>query len=145
MTNAISRPIAPTTSPSPARPAGLPKMAYWLTTGLVAIAFIAPGVGNLARLPHIAADMAHLGYPPYVMSILGVWKILGAVAILVPGFPRVKEWAYAGMIFDLTGAAVSRMVVGDGVVKTIIPIAIASVVIASWALRRRTQNTSGPR
>jgi uncharacterized membrane protein YphA (DoxX/SURF4 family) len=92
-------------------------------------------VANLVRVSHIASDMGHLGYPSYFMSILGVWKVLGAAAILVPGFPRLKEWAYAGMMFDLSGAAISRVAVGDGAVKTIIPIIISLVVAASWALR----------
>jgi hypothetical protein len=131
MTDVVSR----TLSPAPAERTRLRKAAYWLATSLVAVAFIAPGLGNLARVPHIAGDMQHLGYPLYFMSILGLWKILGAAAVLAPGFPRLKEWAYAGMIFDLSGAAVSRLVVGDGVAKTIIPLAIASVVLTSWALR----------
>ena len=88
---------------------------YWLVTGIVAIAFVVPGIGNLVHAPQIAGDMARLGYPSYFLNILGTWKILGAIAIMVPGFARIKEWAYAGMIFDLTGAAISRAVSGDGV------------------------------
>jgi len=108
---------------------------YWIATVICALAFAVPGVANLLRLPHIAHDMYHLGYPDYFMSILGAWKMLAAVAILAPKFPRLKEWAYAGMIFDLTGAAISRAAGGDGVVTVIIPLAIAAVVVASWALR----------
>jgi uncharacterized membrane protein YphA (DoxX/SURF4 family) len=119
----------------PAERARVRRTAYWLATGVASVAFVAPGVANLVRVPHIASDMGHLGYPSYFMSILGVWKVLGAAAILVPGFPRLKEWAYAGMMFDLSGAAISRVAVGDGAVKTIIPIIISLVVAASWALR----------
>jgi uncharacterized membrane protein YphA (DoxX/SURF4 family) len=111
------------------------KIGYWPATGLAALAFVVPGVGNLARVPHIAEDMAHLGYPPYFLTVLGTWKIAGAVAIVVPRFPRLKEWAYAGMMFDLTGAAVSRAASENGAVTVIVPLAIAVVVVVSWALR----------
>jgi uncharacterized membrane protein YphA (DoxX/SURF4 family) len=110
-------------------------IGYWVATGLAALLFAVPGIGNLARVPQIAQDMAHLGYPTYFLSILGTWKILGALAIVVPALPRLKEWAYAGMIFDLTGAAVSRAASGDGASMVIAPLAIAGLVVASWALR----------
>ena len=111
------------------------RVQYWILTGVAAALFVIPGIANLLRIPHIAHDMAHLGYPAYFMGILGTWKLLAAAAILVPGLPRLKEWAYAGMIFDLTGAAISRAVVGDGALSVAVPLAIAAVVVASWALR----------
>src|SRR6185437_15664289 len=110
-------------------------IGYWVTTVLSAAAFVVPGVLNLIHSAHIMQDMGHLGYPVYLPTILGVWKILGASVIVVPGFPRLKEWAYAGMIFDLTGAALSRGLSGDGAGMVIIPLLIACVVLASWALR----------
>ncbi|MGH7298365.1 MAG: DoxX family protein [Polyangiaceae bacterium] len=79
---------------------------YWITTALTALAFDVPGVGNLVRAAHIAQDMAHLGYPPYFLTVLGTWKILGAIVIVAPRFPRLKEWAYAGMIFDMIFATI---------------------------------------
>jgi len=111
------------------------RVQYWVATALAAIAFLVPGIGNLMHTPHIASDMAHLGYPAYFMTVLGTWKVLGAVAITAPGLARVKEWAYAGMIFDLSGAATSRGIAGDGAVAVGIPLVIALVVVASWALR----------
>ena len=108
---------------------------YWVTTTFLAIAFLVPGLGNIIHASHIASDMAHLGYPSYFLSILGCWKVLGAIAILVPGLPRLKEWAYAGMIFDLTGAAASRAAVGDGALMVLIPLLIGSVAFMSWSLR----------
>ncbi len=108
---------------------------YWTTTGVSAIAFLVPGVGNIIHASHIASDMAHLGYPSYFLSILGCWKVLGAITILAPGLPRLKEWAYAGMMFDLTGAAVSRAVVRDGAMMIAMPLLIGSVALASWWLR----------
>ena len=117
----------------------IPRVGYWFTTTLVAIAFLLPGVGNLVHTPQIAHDMAHLGYPSYFLTVLGSWKILGAIAITIPRFPRLKEWAYAGMIFDLTGAAISRAVSGDGIAGIAPPLAIAALVTASWALRPRSR------
>jgi hypothetical protein len=97
--------------------------------------FGVPGAALLARAPHFVHDMAHLGYPDYLLPLLGVWKLLGASVILAPRLARLKEWAYAGMIFDATGAAVSRGVLGDGLFAIAMPLLISGVVLASWALR----------
>lgn len=111
------------------------RIAFVIATTLVVLAFAFSGVANVAHFPHIARDMARLGYPTYFSSILGAWKILGAIAIAVPRFPRLKEWAYAGMIFDLTGAAISRAVVGDGAAGIVPPLLVAALVLASRSLR----------
>ncbi len=120
------------------------RRVYWIATAVAAILFVIPGAANLMRVPHIAHDMAHLGYPGYFMSILGTWKILAALAILAPRLPRLKEWAYAGMIFDLTGAAISRAVLGDGLAAVLIPLGIGAVVVASWATRPPARTLSAP-
>ena len=114
-------------------------VGYWSATALIALAFVVPGIGNLVHAPNIAHDMAHLGYPSYFLTVLGTWKILGALAVIIPGFPRLKEWAYAGMMFDLTGASISRAVSGDGVGGIVPPLVISAVVIISWALRPRNR------
>ncbi len=88
---------------------------YWLSTGFAALVLTAAGATNLIRTPQIVATMSHLGYPAYLATILGTWKLLGVLTILLPGFPRLKEWAYAGFFFDLTGAAMSHAVSGDPV------------------------------
>jgi len=113
-------------------------VAYWVFTVLAAVLFAVPGTGLLLRVPHFTADMAHLGYPSYFLTILGAWKVLGALAILSPGLPRLKEWAYAGMCFDLSGAVASHALMGDGVSKVIGPCLVGSIVIASWMLRRES-------
>jgi len=77
-------------------------LAFWIPTAIVCFAFVGSGFANLLHSQHIAADMARLGYPAYFSTILGGWKVLGAVAIVVPRLPRLREWAYAGMIFDLS-------------------------------------------
>jgi uncharacterized membrane protein YphA (DoxX/SURF4 family) len=79
--------------------------------------------------------MTHLGYPAYFMTILGFWKVLGGAAILLPGFPLLKEWAYAGMIFDLAGASASHVASGDVAFHILTPLVLAVLVVASWALR----------
>ena len=115
------------------------SITYWTTTGLIAF-FI--GSGSLAQIwqyhanPHGIVPV--LGYPLYFFAILGVWKALGAIAILVPRFPRLKEWAYAGIFFDLTGAAASCAAVGGyGAYgfHILAPLILTGVTVASWALR----------
>src|SRR5689334_18576433 len=90
-------------------------IAYWVTTVLVAAESMLGGVWDIRQIPYVRADIDKLGYPTYVLSIIGAWKLLGAVAVLVPRFPRLKEWAYAGMFFNYTGAVASHLAVGDGV------------------------------
>lgn len=114
------------------------NIVYWTLTILVAL-FMSGGVAQLAQYranPH--GVVPALGYPMYFFAILGIWKVLGAIAILAPGFPRLKEWAYAGIFFDLTGAAASCAWVGGyGAYgfHVIAPLMIAGITVASWALR----------
>lgn len=110
-------------------------VGYWISTVLVALSFLSGGVVDLLRVPQALEGMTHLGYPPYFMTILGVWKVLGGLVILLPGFALLKEWAYAGMIFDLTGASASHVAIGDDVQHIVTPLVLAALVVASWALR----------
>jgi uncharacterized membrane protein YphA (DoxX/SURF4 family) len=114
--------------------------AYWVATILGPASFVIGGYLHLTRDPQVMTTLAHLGYPPYFATILGIWKTLGAIAIAAPGFPRLKEWAYAGFFFDLTGAAATRAFVGDGVVDIIAPLAFLALVAASWALQPARRN-----
>lgn len=109
--------------------------AYWAATILGPASFVIGGYLHLTRDPQVMTTLAHLGYPPYFATIMGVWKLLGAIAIVAPGFPRLKEWAYAGFFFDLTGAAATRAFVGDGVADVIAPLVFLGLVAASWALQ----------
>lgn len=120
------------------------KIAYAITTGLLALAFLAGGVFDLLRTPEVLEGMSHLGYPVYFASIIGLWKVLGAVAIVAPGFPRLKEWAYAGIFFDLTGAAVSHAAVGDPAGNIITPLVMLVIAAASWALRPDSRKLAAP-
>jgi uncharacterized membrane protein YphA (DoxX/SURF4 family) len=110
-------------------------IAYWIFTALAASLFAVPGIALLLRVPHFTEDMAQLRYPAYFLTILAVWKLLGVVAILVPGLPRLKEWAYAGMFFDLSSAVISRAVAGGAVIKIFPPLLVIVIVILSWRLR----------
>lgn len=111
------------------------KIGYWAATGLAALAFGAGGVMDLLGPKEVVEGMAHLGYPAYFAGLIGAWKVLGAIAIVVPRFPRLKEWAYAGMIFDLTGASYSHAMSHDPADAVITPLVISALVVASWALR----------
>jgi uncharacterized membrane protein YphA (DoxX/SURF4 family) len=119
------------------------SIVYWITTILVAFPIGSGGVAQLAHLKATVDGFVHLlGYPAYFVTILGVWKVLGAIAILVPRFPRLKEWAYAGIFFDLTGAAASCAAVGGyGAYgfHVISPLIIAGFLVASWALRPQSR------
>ena len=113
-------------------------IVYWTMTILVAF-FMSGGVAQILQYranPH--GVVPELGYPMYFFAILGAWKVLGAITILVPGFPRLKEWAYAVIFFDLTGAAASCAAVGGyGAYgfHVLAPLIIAGFLMTSWALR----------
>jgi hypothetical protein len=98
------------------------------------------GAFNLFGFPRVLETMAHLGYPAYFPKIVGAWKVLGAVAVLAPRFPRLKEWAYAGILFDLTSAAASHAMSGDPAGKVIPPLVLLAVAAASWAPRPEGRN-----
>ncbi len=112
--------------------------AYWITTALVALLIGSGGIVQLAFLRGNVPGTVLLGYPLYFFHILGFWKVLGAIAILVPRLPRLKEWAYAGIFFDLTGAVASIIAVGGyGAYgfHVLAPLILALLAVASWALR----------
>ena len=111
-------------------------IAYWVTTALVVFELVMGGVWDVLRVPQVRGLIERLGYPPYFLVILGIWKLLGAVALVIPRFPRLKEWAYAGVLFDLTGAVASLLASGLIDVGTMAyPIVMAGASVASWALR----------
>lgn len=109
---------------------------HWIATTLVCLALGGGGVVDLLHLPAADRVMARLGYPEYFQDILGVWKILGAMALLVPGRPILKEWAYAGMVFDVTGAALSHLVTGDRL-EVVPPLVVLVLLVISYRTRPR--------
>jgi uncharacterized membrane protein YphA (DoxX/SURF4 family) len=111
------------------------NLAYWVTTVILALECIVGGVWGGLRLPPFYGILVHLGYPPYFMTILGVWYVLAGVALLAPRFPRLKEWAYAGLFFNYAGALASHVAVRDGVATWVGPLFFIALTAASWALR----------
>jgi hypothetical protein len=113
------------------------SIAYWVTTALVAFELALGCVWDILRVSQIRGLIVErLDYPLYFLTILGIWKLLDSVALNIPLFPRLKEWAYAGVIFDLTGAVASLWASGlIGASTMAYPIVMTGVTVASWALR----------
>lgn len=111
------------------------QLAYWVTTALLSFGLISGGAAQLARFPANVEGMVHLGYPVYFMVILGVWKVLGGIALLAPRFALLKEWAYAGTVFEMTGASISHAACGDDVMHIVVPLVFTTLAVASWQLR----------
>jgi uncharacterized membrane protein YphA (DoxX/SURF4 family) len=110
-------------------------LLYWPSTLFLTVVLLWTGSRYLIGAPLFADKIAHLGYPHYVLLILGIWKILAGVVILIKGFPRLKEWAYAGIIFELTGASASHAFVGDAAVYILVPLGLGLVALISWVTR----------
>jgi hypothetical protein len=105
------------------------NITYWVFTGLL-LAFMGLGaIPDLISMPEALAVFKHLGYPAYLSPFMGAAKLLGVIAILIPGYPRIKEWVYAGFVFDITGAMFSGLAVGDSLLQ-VSPILIGYILIA---------------
>lgn len=111
------------------------KIIYWIATVWLALGMTSSGVVQLIGLEEEIKFILDLGYPAYFLTWLGLWKLLGVVAILVPKYPLVKEWAYAGFFFTSTGAIYSHIVVGDGISEMFGGILLLVLTIISWYFR----------
>lgn len=112
------------------------KIIYWIATLWLALGMTATGTVQLFKLqPTAIEQVTHLGYPLYLLTILGVWKLLGVVAVLAPGFPRLKEWAYAGFFFAMSGAAISHIVSGDPIGEILPSVLLLTLTVVSWYFR----------
>ncbi|SRR5258708_2338154 len=113
------------------------KIIYWIATLWLALGMAATGIGQLFKLQGQGGlDMiTHLGYPVYLLTILGIWKILGAAAVLIPKFPRLKEWAYAGFFFIMSGAIFSHIAMGDSIVEMLPALLLLVLTLVSWYFR----------
>ena len=114
-------------------------IGYWAITALVAFAVVSGGAAELARRPDNIEGLVKLGYPTYLATIIGFWKVLGGIVILAPRLPRLKEWAYAGIFFNMTGAAVSHAVSHDATWHVIVTALLAALALASWGLRPQSR------
>ena len=109
---------------------------YWLATTLAAVGMFSSGVAQIFHAKAMVDLITPLGYPLYMLYIIGTWKVLGAITIVIPGFKLVKEWAYAGLFFVMTGAFLSHLLSGDHSVKGLIgPLFQTVFIILSWYLR----------
>ncbi len=114
------------------------KIIYWIATLWLALGMVSVGGGQIFKMQagQGGVDMiTHLGYPVYFLVIIGVWKILGTIAVLIPGFPLLKEWAYAGFFFVMSGAALSHIAVGDPATSTLPSLFLLLLTILSWYFR----------
>ncbi|SDP99942.1 DoxX-like family protein [Mucilaginibacter sp. OK268] len=108
------------------------NIIYWVFTGLLLAAMGLGAIPDLLSMPEALAVFKHLGYPAYLSPFMGAVKLLGVIAILIPGFPRIKEWVYAGFVFDLTGATYSGLASGDQIPQ-VLPMLIGyALIIGSY-------------
>jgi uncharacterized membrane protein YphA (DoxX/SURF4 family) len=117
------------------------KIIYWISTCWLALGMLSTGVVQLIKMKEEADMMAHLGYPLYILIILGVWKILGVIAVLIPKFPLLKEWAYAGFFFVMSGAVFSHLAAGDVAMEFFGPSLLLILTITSWYFRPADRKT----
>jgi DoxX-like family len=118
-----------------AAPSRSRTVAYWAFTLIVAWEMVAGSMWDLLRIEYVRVVLTHLGYPLYLLVILGAWKFPCAIVLLIPGFPRLKEWAYAGSFFNYSGALASHALKGDGPGVWAAPLVFAVLTLGSWALR----------
>jgi hypothetical protein len=114
------------------------KIIYWIATIWLALGMFSTGAVQLIKGkegPAGVASVTHLGYPVYLLTILGVWKVVGAAAVLVPKYPLVKEWAYAGFFFIMSGAIFSHIAVGDSIKEIFPSLLLLVLTVVSWYFR----------
>ncbi len=114
------------------------KIIYWISTGWLALGMLSVGAGQVFKMQAGQGGVemiTHLGYPVYFLTILGVWKILGVIAVLIPEFPLLKEWSYAGFFFAMSGAAFSHIASGDPVASILPSLLLVTLTVVSWYFR----------
>ncbi len=111
------------------------KIIYWVATVWLSFGMLSSGIIQVLRLKDEVTFMTELGYPVYFLTILGVWKILGVVAILAPKYPLVKEWAYAGFFIAMSGAVFSHIASGDTLKESIPALLLTVLTVVSWYFR----------
>lgn len=114
------------------------KIIYWIATLWLALGMLSTGAVQLLKMKSGAGgadSIAHLGYPPCFLTILGVWKVLGVIAVLTPKFPVIKEWAYAGFFFAMSGAIISHLAAGNAVSEIFPALLLLILTVLSWYFR----------
>ncbi|MDR3697482.1 DoxX family protein [Mucilaginibacter sp.] len=108
---------------------------FWIITGILSFCIFTGGLFQALQLKGVVQGFKPLGYPTYFISIIGVWKVLGIIAILIPGFKLLKEWAYAGIFFTMSGAVISHIASNDVKAQILAPVLLAVFTVLSWYLR----------
>ncbi|MES2371560.1 MAG: DoxX family protein [Bacteroidota bacterium] len=111
------------------------KIIYWIATIWLSLGMVSTGIVQLLKMKQETDMMTSLGYPLYLLTILGTWKLLGVIAVLIPKFPLLKEWAYAGFFFAMSGAVFSHFAVGDGGKEFFGPVLLIVLTVVSWYFR----------
>ena len=114
------------------------KIIYWVATLWLSLGMISTGAGQILKMKEgqgALDSIIHLGYPVYILTILGVWKVLGVVAVLIPRYPLLKEWAYAGFVFLTTGAAFSHLASDDSIISVLPALLLLALTVVSWYFR----------
>lgn len=118
------------------------KIIYWVSTIWLALGMTSSAVVQLMRIPDGVQSVTHLGYPVYLLTILGVWKLLGVITVLAPKFPVVKEWAYAGFFFVASGALISHIIMSDPFGEIFPAVLLLTLTVVSWYFRPASRKVS---
>ncbi len=111
------------------------KIIYWIATSWLALGMLSTGIVQLVKMQEEIDVMTQLGYPVYLLTIIGLWKILGVVTVLIPKFPLLKEWAYAGFFFVMSGAVASHIASGHSLNEIFGPMLLLVLTVVSWYFR----------
>jgi hypothetical protein len=111
------------------------RIIYWISTAWLALGMLSTGIVQLLHVEEEVDFIIRLGYPHYFLTILGIWKLLGVVALLIPRFPILKEWAYAGFFFAMSGAVFSHIAFGNPIGETGPSLLLLALTIISWYFR----------
>ena len=111
------------------------RIIYWIATVWLSLGMMSSGIIQVIQQKEEVDSMSRLGYPPYFLSMLGTWKFLGVIAVLIPKFPLIKEWAYAGFFFTMSGALYTHIVVGDEAKEFFGPVLLLLLIAISWYFR----------
>ena len=111
------------------------KIIYWIATVWLSLGMVSTGIVQLMQIKEEVDMMTRLGYPLYFLTLLGIWKLLGVVAVLIPKYPLLKEWAYAGFFFSMSGALFSHAAVGDAASEFFGPALLLVLTVVSWYFR----------
>ncbi|MCO4294433.1 DoxX family protein [Solitalea sp. MAHUQ-68] len=117
------------------------KITYWIATIWLALGMLSTGIVQFIKVKEQTDMMNHLGYPVYFLTIIAIWKFLGVIVVLLPRFPLLKEWTYAGFFFAMSGAVISHLACGDGFKEIFGPALLIILIVVSWYFRPANRKT----